>query len=60
VKKKLIDIINKDAEFFAQNNIIDYSLLVGVHNKPAGKSPTIQSRLNSMESDYGSPLPIFS
>lgn len=33
IKKKLIDIINKDADFFARNEIIDYSLLVGVHNR---------------------------
>jgi 1-phosphatidylinositol-4-phosphate 5-kinase len=32
-KKKLIDIIQKDCNFFAKCDIIDYSLLVGVHDK---------------------------
>ena len=32
-KRKMIDTITKDAEFFAKNNILDYSLLVGVHIK---------------------------
>ena len=32
-KEKLMKIIAKDAEFFAKLEIIDYSLLVGVHEK---------------------------
>jgi len=32
-KNELIKIIRKDAEFFADLGIIDYSLLVGVHEK---------------------------
>ena len=56
MKKKLLKIIEKDAEFFAENNIIDYSLLVGVHNKVEHPSPTHQSRMNSMESEFGSPV----
>ena len=32
-KEKLMKIISKDAEFFAKLEIIDYSLLVGVHEK---------------------------
>jgi 1-phosphatidylinositol-4-phosphate 5-kinase len=32
-KEKLMEIIKKDAEFFSKCQIIDYSLLVGVHEK---------------------------
>jgi len=32
-KNELIKIIRKDAEFFSNIGIIDYSLLVGVHDK---------------------------
>ena len=32
-RRKILDIIRKDALFFSQNDIIDYSLLVGVHKK---------------------------
>jgi len=28
-----MEIIKKDSAFFSANNIIDYSLLVGVHNR---------------------------
>ena len=35
IKKRLMDTIQKDAMFFAKNDIIDYSLLVGVNVKPA-------------------------
>jgi 1-phosphatidylinositol-4-phosphate 5-kinase len=51
IKKRLIDIINKDADFFARNEIIDYSLLVGVHNRAQHPDMTGQSRLNSIESE---------
>ena len=33
IKKRLLDTIQKDAMFFAKNDIIDYSLLVGIHYK---------------------------
>ena len=31
VKKLLMEVIEKDANFFAKVGIIDYSLLVGIH-----------------------------
>jgi len=31
-KERLIQIMKKDAEFFAEVGIIDYSLLIGVHD----------------------------
>ena len=33
-KHSIIDILSHDADFFAQTNIIDYSLLLGVINNP--------------------------
>jgi 1-phosphatidylinositol-4-phosphate 5-kinase len=30
----LLSILEKDSEFFRQNNIIDYSLLIGIHHVP--------------------------
>lgn len=30
---ELMSVIKKDAKFFEENNIIDYSLLVGIHYK---------------------------
>ena len=32
-KRRIMQIIEKDSAFFNQENIIDYSLLVGVHNR---------------------------
>jgi len=32
IKRKLLDTIRKDVNFFASCEIIDYSLLIGVHN----------------------------
>jgi len=32
---EVMSIIKKDAKFFEENNIIDYSLLVGIHYKQA-------------------------
>ncbi len=29
--ESLLDILQKDSRFFAENNIIDYSLLLGIH-----------------------------
>jgi len=54
MKRQLMEIVRKDAEFFAENNILDYSLLIGIHNKGI-HSPTGGSRVNSMESDSKSP-----
>ena len=31
IKSKLLEVLRKDADFFARCNIIDYSLLVGIH-----------------------------
>jgi len=31
MKKLLMEVIEKDAKFFAKVGIIDYSLLVGIH-----------------------------
>ena len=33
MRKRIIEVIYKDADFFSKNNLIDYSLLVGIHNK---------------------------
>eukprot|EP00347_Sterkiella_histriomuscorum_P010876 403374581 len=56
IKKRLLETIQKDAQFFARNAIIDYSLLVGVHYKSRHPSPTNGSRLNSEQSEFSSPL----
>ena len=46
-RQKILEILRQDAQFFADNNIIDYSLLVGVHNKSENPS-TFMSRRNSL------------
>ncbi|KAM3133933.1 hypothetical protein pb186bvf_013899 [Paramecium bursaria] len=45
---QLLSQIQKDAMFFAQNNIIDYSLLVGIHNDSKIKSSAHSQRFQSM------------
>ncbi len=45
-RERLVKILRRDAQFFAENNIIDYSLLVGVHNRSEHPS-TFLSRRNS-------------
>jgi hypothetical protein len=45
-QRKLIDIIKKDAAFFGDNGIIDYSLLVGIHNKSEHPTELLQSQQN--------------
>ena len=51
-KSKLLSVLRKDADFFARCQIIDYSLLVGIHNckRPAGN----QQRLQLDDVDAGS------
>ena len=50
-KQRIAHILRLDAQFFAENNIIDYSLLVGVHNRSEHPS-TFLSRRDSMENVY--------
>ena len=57
IKKRLMEVIAKDVQFFAANEIIDYSLLVGIHYKNQHPSPSNNSRLNSeMSEQQHSPL----
>ena len=46
-RTRILEILRQDAQFFAENNIIDYSLLVGVHNRSEHPS-TFMSRRNSL------------
>ena len=46
--KQILEILQKDADFFARNEIIDYSLLVGINNK--------SEHLNSFYSQENSQL----
>lgn len=50
-KQRIMEILRLDAQFFAENNIIDYSLLVGIHNMSEHPS-TFLSRRGSMDIDY--------
>ncbi|EGR34874.1 phosphatidylinositol-4-phosphate 5-kinase, putative [Ichthyophthirius multifiliis] len=45
---QFMDIIQKDAEFFAQNNIMDYSLLVGIHQKNLQKQYSIKQNMSQI------------
>ena len=46
-QKKLIEIIKKDAAFFGDNGIIDYSLLVGIHNRSEHPNQLISTQPHS-------------
>ena len=50
MKLRILDVLKKDSEFFAANDIIDYSLLVGIHNRSEHPS-TFLSRRHSAEFD---------
>ena len=58
-KKRLLETIKKDTKFFARMEIIDYSLLVGVHVKILHPPPQTNNSvyLNSEASEYNSPIP---
>lgn len=43
-----LDQLRKDAKFFADNNIIDYSLLVGVHNLNQRREHDIMNSNNAV------------
>ena len=32
-KRRIIETLKMDSDFFAENNIIDYSMLIGIHNR---------------------------
>jgi hypothetical protein len=40
-KRQIMQIIKKDCTFFIENNIIDYSLLIGINNKSEHNSNMI-------------------
>ena len=48
MKVRILEVLKMDSDFFAENSIIDYSLLVGVHNKSEHPS-TFLSRRHSHE-----------
>ena len=43
-KRRIVNILQQDAQFFADNNIIDYSLLVGIHNRAEHPSQFLSRR----------------
>jgi hypothetical protein len=60
-KKKLLDTIKADAKFFQRCEIIDYSLLIGIHQRslhvpPQGGMTNNSVYLNTEQSDNNSPL----
>ena len=50
MKQRILDVLKMDADFFAENSIIDYSLLVGIHNRSEHPS-TFLSRRHSDDSE---------
>lgn len=54
-REKIVNILRQDAQFFADNNIIDYSLLVGIHNRSEHPS-TFMSRRESFGDEIGTPV----
>lgn len=60
VKRRLLDSLKKDVGFFTRCEIIDYSLLVGIHyrNLHLPLTNNSQQYVNSEASaDYNSPIP---
>lgn len=55
-RKRIIEIIRKDCNFFVENNIIDYSLLVGISNKQDATSNLISGRDTPISVKRYSPL----
>ena len=49
-KNMILKVLKMDAEFFSENQIIDYSLLIGIHNKSEHPS-TFLSRRHSSDLD---------
>ena len=48
MKVRILEVLKMDANFFAENHIIDYSLLVGIHNRSEHPS-TFMSRRHSTD-----------
>jgi hypothetical protein len=63
LKRKLLDTIKKDVDFFAKCEIIDYSLLIGLHFQkqhppPApGTNNSVYLGTEHSQHEYNSPLP---
>jgi hypothetical protein len=62
LKRKLLDTIKKDVDFFAKCEIIDYSLLIGLHfpkqhPPPApGTNNSVYLGTEQSQNEYNSPL----
>lgn len=48
-RKKILEIIKQDSQFFAQNEIIDYSLLIGISNRAEHPSAFLSQRNSQVE-----------
>lgn len=46
-KKKLMSVLQRDAEFFQKHLILDYSLLVGIHYIGEGSDETLGKVMGS-------------
>lgn len=55
--EKLTDLLEKDLEFLRENSLVDFSILIGVHDRMKGIIPSYRVREDGLDENPAANLP---